>query len=34
MAKLESHIAEADRIQSNTNGTLDSSVDVGLSTIQ
>jgi integrase len=34
MAKLESHIAEADRIQSDTNGTLDSSADVEPSTIQ
>jgi integrase len=34
MAKLENHIAEADRIQSDTHGTLDSSSNVEPSTIQ
>ncbi len=34
MAKLENHIAEADRIQSDTNGTLDSNSSVEPSTIQ
>jgi len=34
MTKLENHIAEADRIQSDTNGTLDSSSSVEPSTIQ
>ena len=34
MTKLENHIAEADRVQSDTNGTLDSSSNVEPSTIQ
>ena len=34
MTKLENHIAEADRIQSDTNGTLDSNSNVEPSTIQ
>jgi integrase len=34
MTKLENHIAEAGRIQSDTNGTLDSSANVEPSTIQ
>jgi hypothetical protein len=34
MTKLENHIAEADRIQSDTNGTLDSQSNVEPSTIQ
>lgn len=34
MAKLENHIAEADRIQSDTNGTLESNPNVEPSTIQ
>ncbi len=34
MTKLENHIAEADRIQSDTNGTLDSTSNVEPSTIQ
>jgi len=34
MTKLENHIAEAGRIQSDTNGTLDSNSNVEPSTIQ
>jgi len=34
MTKLENHIAEADRIQSDTNGTLDGSLSVEPPTIQ
>ena len=34
MTKLENHIAEAGRIQSDTNGTLDSTSNVEPSTIQ
>jgi hypothetical protein len=34
MEKLENDIAEADRIQSDTNGTLDSCSNVELSPIQ
>ena len=34
MTKLENHIAETGRIQSDTNGTLDSAVNVEPSTIQ
>jgi integrase len=34
MTRLENHIAEADRIQSDTNGTLESNLPVEPSTVQ